>query len=130
VKYTVSYFFFRVLRSGYRPQFATDFDVLWLKIFGLAQRCAFWASKVLTFSERGSKSPKSDSEGKSQLKIPYNFVIKQNTPIVVMKHLQEIVFALSESAVNFPPIRHLAEKFYKIWLSREMQTKLKTLGNT
>jgi len=26
-----------VRRSGYRPQFATNFDVLWLKRFGLAQ---------------------------------------------------------------------------------------------
>jgi len=62
-------------RSGYRPQFATDFDVLWLKRFGLAQVCAFWVSKVLKVSVRGSKSSKSDSVGKSQPKIPYKFVI-------------------------------------------------------
>jgi len=59
------------LWTGYRPQFATDFDVLWLKRFGLAQGCAFWVSKVLKFSVRGSKSPKCGSVGKSQPKIPY-----------------------------------------------------------
>jgi len=60
-----------LLWSDYRPQFATDFDVLWLKRFGLAQGCAFWVFKVLKFIVRGLNSPKSGSVGKSQLKIPY-----------------------------------------------------------
>jgi len=73
-------FFFLFRQSGYRPQFATDFDVLWLKRRRLALECAFWASEVLKASVRGSKSPKSGPVGKSQPKrkrpkIPYNFVI-------------------------------------------------------
>jgi len=56
---------------GYRPQFATDFDVSWLTRFGLAQGCAFWVSEVLKFSVRGSQLPKSGTVGKFQPKIPY-----------------------------------------------------------
>jgi len=84
VHFCCHFFLFR--RSGYRPQFATDFDVLWLKRLRLAYGCAFWVSEVLKFSVRGSKSPKSGSVGKSKPKIPYTFVFKQNTPMVVMKH--------------------------------------------
>jgi len=39
--YNFAVFSSPVRRSGYRPQFETDFDVLWLKRFGLAQGCAF-----------------------------------------------------------------------------------------
>ena len=34
-------FFFLFRQPTYRPQFATDFDVRWLKRRGLAQGCAF-----------------------------------------------------------------------------------------
>jgi len=39
--YNFRVFYCPVRRSVYRPRFATDFDVLWLKRFGLAQGCAF-----------------------------------------------------------------------------------------
>jgi len=39
--YKFAVFSSAVRRSGYRSQFATDFDVLWLKRFGLAQGFAF-----------------------------------------------------------------------------------------
>lgn len=39
--FTFFFFFFLFRQLTYRPQFATDFDVLWLKRRGLAQGCAF-----------------------------------------------------------------------------------------
>jgi len=53
---------------------------------------------VLNFSVWGSKSPKFGSVGISKPKIPYNFVIKQNTPIVLINlifNLKNLKFTLN-----------------------------------
>ena len=85
------FYFFLFRQLAYRPQFATDFDVLWLKRRGLAQGCAFWGSEMLKSTFRGSKCQKTAPVGKSQPtrkcpKMLNNFVITQNTPLVVMNH--------------------------------------------
>ena len=62
---TVFFFYFLFRQPAYRPQFATDFDVWWLKRRGLAWGCAFWVSQVLKLTCRGSTSSKTALVGKS-----------------------------------------------------------------
>jgi len=75
--------FFR--SSGHIPQFARDFDVLWLQRPRSALGCAFeYPKTVLSLSMRKLKSPNSDLVGEShpvrkRLKVSYNMSSQYNS---------------------------------------------------